>query len=122
MKKLLLILLSLIFALNISSTPVKIESSIKNITYNDSVYNGSHIRVNYDTNEIFLNIKNFENKTFKFKKFLTMPNNNYIINWTTAVCENENYDIQLIYVIRTKYTYYIFINKRTGYKLEYHFV
>jgi hypothetical protein len=121
MKKLLLIL-TLILTLNISATPVKNESYLKNIVYTDSLYNGNHFRMNYDTNEIFLNIKNFENKTFKFKRFETMRASGCIISWTTAICDNENYDVDLIYDNNTKSTYYIFKNKKTGFKIKYYFI
>lgn len=121
MKKLLLIL-TLIFTLNISATPVKNESYLKNITYSDSIYNGNNFHMNYDTNEIFLNIKNFENKTFKFKRFETMRTSSSVISRTTAICDNEVYNVELIYINNTRMTYYIFTNKKTGVKIEYYFV
>lgn len=121
MKKIILILLVLGLSLTVKGNEQNVDLN-KHLFYVETNYQKPTFILNFDKNEINININGFENKTFKFKKFGDpIRSQYYVTSCTNAICDGDSYEILQVYILSTRNVYYLFTNKKTGGTIEYHF-
>jgi hypothetical protein len=121
MKKIILILLVLGIGLTVKANEQKLNFD-KHIVYTETCYSKGTFRLNYDTNQIHININGFENKVFKFNKFSNPKRvKNNLESYTEAISDDVVYELKQVYELSTGVSFILFTNKKTGGTIEYRF-